>query len=51
VINCYPFQKYTEVRRLVLLEFFDDDTAIQLLHHPSLTASLLLFILSDPKLM
>ena len=32
------------------MEFLDDDTAVQLLRHPELKASLLLFILSDPKI-
>jgi hypothetical protein len=50
IINNYAFQRYTQVRRLVLLECLDDQTAGDLLLHPDLSSSLLIFILTDPNI-
>ena len=50
IINNYAFQRYTQVRRIILLECLDDETAGLLLLHPDLSSSLLIFILTDPHI-
>jgi hypothetical protein len=48
IVTNHAFMSYTNVRRIVLLECCDDDTATCFLMHEEVPLSLLVFLLTDP---